>query len=486
MNKIILGLLLNLLIYGSVSAQIYMYGTTLEGGTNNLGTIYRVDQNGQNYEKVFDFSTTTGGRPTAGLTLANNGKLYGLTNIEGQIANAGATVKLGSFFEFDPLTNNFQVIQYFDELSLTGYSHNDSPVLSASGLLYAASPISGPTLSDDGKIWSYDVNTNTIQVLATITSSAYGFCDSKLMEATDGNLYFTTAQGVNFGAVVRFNTQSNLLENIFTSTGGGTPTQDQFESAINNPLFEASDGFLYGASRAGGNNGKGNVFKIDKNGNNYQTLFSFTFGLNTEGFDPQGGFVEKNGFLYSATKQLQALDQYSGTFYKIEIATGNLTFTNLLDLEGVSPLGTFVESPNGRLYITCSGGNENSGSIVELRLSNGVITQRYAFNNNDSSTPLRNSLEIVDFSALSIDESSLLDNIVKTYPNPFQDIVNIKVEGSHLIETIKILDMKGSELYIDNSISNESNLNTSFLSSGVYLLYIQTDLGSTTRKIIKE
>ena len=46
--------------------------------------------------------------------------------------------------------------------------------------------------------------------------------------------------------------------------------------------------------------------------------------------------------------------------------------------------------------------------------------------------------------------------------------------------------MKGSELYIDNSISNESNLNTSFLSSGVYLLYIQTDLGSTTRKIIKE
>ena len=119
-------------------------------------------------------------------------------------------------------------------------------------------------------------------------------------------------------------------------------------------------------------------------------------------------------------------------------------------------------------------------------MSNGVITQRYAFNNNDSSTPLRNSLEIVDFSALSIDESSLLDNIVKTYPNPFQDIVNIKVEGSHLIETIKILDMKGSELYIDNSISNESNLNTSFLSSGVYLLYIQTDLGSTTRKIIKE
>ena len=380
---------------------LYMYGTTWRGGADDLGTIYRVDLNGQNHEKVFDFSTTSGGRPTAGLTLANNGKLYGFTSIEGQVVNTTATVKLGSFFEFDPLTNDFQVIQYFDELSETGYSHNDSPLLSSSGLLYAASPISGPTLSDDGKIWSYDVNTNTIQVLATITSSAYGFCDSKLMEATDGNLYFTTAQGVNFGAVVRFNTQSNLLENIFTSTGGGTPTQDQFESAINNPLFEASDGFLYGASRSGGNNGKGNVFKIDKNGNNYQTLFSFTEGLNTEGFDPQGGFIEKNGFLYSATKQLQVLDQYSGTFYKIEIASGTLSFTNLLDLEGVSPIGTFVESPNGRFYITCSGGDINDGSIVEYNPLNGNITQRHNFNiGNNGVNPLRNSLCLVDLGAL--------------------------------------------------------------------------------------
>mgnify|MGYP005990177881 CR=1 FL=1 len=387
---------------GSATTGVYMYGTTYEGGTNNLGTIYRVDQNGQNYKKVFDFSTTTGGKPTAGLTLAKNGKLYGFTNLEGKVVNPGAAIKLGSFFEFNPMTNSLKVIQYFDELSETGYSHNDSPVLSSSGLLYAASPISGPTLSDDGKIWSYDVNTNTMQVLATITSSAYGFCDSKLMEATDGNLYFTTAQGVNFGAVVRFNTQSNLLENIFTSTGGGTPTQDQFESAINNPLFEASDGFLYGASRSGGKNGKGSVFKIDKNGNNYQTLYSFNQFLAAEGWDPQGGFIEKNGFLYSATKQLQILDQYSGTFYKIEIATGNLTFTNLLDLEGVSPIGTFVESPNGRLYITCSGGKQNSGSIVELRLSNGVSKQRHAFNTpSNGSTPLRNGLCVVDFAILN-------------------------------------------------------------------------------------
>lgn len=52
-----------------------------------------------------------------------------------------------------------------------------------------------------------------------------------------------------------------------------------------------------------------------------------------------------------------------------------------------------------------------------------------------------NELCLVDFSALSIDESSLLSNMVKTYPNPEKDFVQIKTEGTYNIETIKILNL---------------------------------------------
>ena len=471
----------------TANAQKYMYGTTSEGGANGLGTIYRVDQNGQNIQKLFDFTATTGGKPTAGLTLADNGKLYGFTNSEGQIVNPGARYSAGSFYEFDPLTNDLQVIQYFDDLSPTGVSYEHSPLLHTNGLLYTTSEV-GEKLIDDGKIWSYDVNTGTISILATLDAFIYGPNKSKLMEASDTNIYFTTASGSKngYGAIVRFNTSSNSLEVVYGSPGG-YPKDEQFQGASNNPLFEASDGYLYGASKLGGGNNKGNLFKIDKNGNNYQDVFNFEWIVAGEGWDPQGGFIEKNGFLYSATAQHDQQDINSGTFYKVELATGNLTFTNFLDFEGYRPIGTFIESSNGRFYITCSGGTINDGSIVEYNPLNGKITQRHDFNiGNNGANPLRNSLCLVDFSALSIDDSSLLDNGVKTYPNPFQDIVNIKVEESYQIETIKILDLKGSELYMDESKTKESFINTSFLSSGVYLLYIKTDNGSTTRKIIKE
>jgi uncharacterized repeat protein (TIGR03803 family) len=78
MKKQILVMILSLIACVSVNAQQYLYGTTYEGGANSLGTIYRVDHNGMNFQKVYDFNSNNGGKPLSGLTLAN-GKLYGFT-----------------------------------------------------------------------------------------------------------------------------------------------------------------------------------------------------------------------------------------------------------------------------------------------------------------------------------------------------------------------------------------------------------------------
>ena len=100
--------------------------------------------------------------------------------------------------------------------------------------------------------------------------------------------------------------------------------------------------------------------------------------------------------------------------------------------------------------------------------------------------PYNDELAIVDFSTLSINESSALLNSINIYPNPVKDILSVSLEKPGVIEVIKILDLKGSELFINKSKTTATDINTSFLSKGVYLLYIQTDLGSTTKKIIKE
>ena len=153
---------------------------------------------------------------------------------------------------------------------------------------------------------------------------------------------------------------------------------------------------------------------------------------------------------------------------------------------------TFVKSPNGRFYITCSGINNdgntvvNNGSILEYNPNTQLVTQRHSFSTSDGKHPKYNKLCLVDFSVLSINETSLPDNIVKIYPNPVNEKINIDIDKSYVIESIKILDMKGSVLYKDKTITNNTIVNTSFLTSGHYLLFIQTNKGSITKKILKE
>jgi len=378
-----------------VNTGVYMYGTTNKGGAYDLGTIYRVDENGQNLENVFDFTTATGGNPFAGLTLANDGKLYGFTTAEGQLVNTGAIFKLGSFFEFDPLTKALVVIAYIDDKSDIGNTFNQAPTLSSEGLLYAVSQQGNWDGSDPGKIWSYNTSNGTITILDTFTSH-FGDCKSQLLEASDNNFYVLTNNGGagGQGAVVRYNKLTAKLERIQS-----TIYPNEYNGAANNPLFEASDGYLYGASLRGGAYNQGFLFKMLKDGTAYTELKNFENTLSGEGFWPQGGFVEKDGFLYSSASQEENIGTHQGAFYKIGVyTTSSFSWTNILDLEGAQPLGTFQISTNGRFYITCNnGGNSGtSGTIVEYNPINGNITKRSTFNSSDGINPKHNKLCLVN------------------------------------------------------------------------------------------
>ena len=476
----------------TANAQTYMYGTTHEGGANGLGTIYRVDQNGMNFQKMYDFNSNDGGKPLSGLTLAN-GKLYGFTTFGGPASNPGAIVGLGSFFEFNPLTNSLTVIESIDDKSKIGHSINHSPLLTTGGLLYFASREVG--IDSRSVLSMYDPNSSTLTILDTLTSSE-GSIQAKLMQASNGHIYVTTANGNanNYGGVIRWNTNSNQIEVLHSSQGpnfGVNSPKEYYNSR--SPLLEGSDGSLYGLSLLGGDFvgtndlGLGCFFKIELDGSGYSTLKTFDKQLQDKGFLPYGGLLEKNGVIYGTTSEEGEPNVNSGTIFSYTISNGTFDFIKILNLEGTRPKGTLTESPNGRFYFTTTGEPSiNSGNLIEFNPINGDATQRYTFGGINGVMPYYDELAIVDFNVLSFDDTSLKDDFVKTYPNPVQDIINIKISGSNKIEAIKILDLKGSELYIDESKTKESVINTSFLSSGVYLLYIKTDNGSTTRKIIKE
>jgi hypothetical protein len=81
---------------------------------------------------------------------------------------------------------------------------------------------------------------------------------------------------------------------------------------------------------------------------------------------------------------------------------------------------------------------------------------------------------------LGIDENSL--QAVSVSPNPCKDFININMANPESIEKLELFDITGKRIL---NFTNTSKINISNLNNGVYMLRIQTDKGSVTKKIIK-
>tara|TARA_R110000787_G_scaffold38086_3_gene96239 strand:+ start:11996 stop:12718 length:723 start_codon:yes stop_codon:yes gene_type:complete len=85
-------------------------------------------------------------------------------------------------------------------------------------------------------------------------------------------------------------------------------------------------------------------------------------------------------------------------------------------------------------------------------------------------------------SSLSISDNKNIDFTL--YPNPVNDILQIKNNNAYQIISIRIYDLIGKLLMAKKG--NVDQLDLSSLNNGVLLLEIETDQGVLTKKLIKE
>lgn len=243
------------------------YGTTIQGGANNHGTIFKFVP-GSSPTVVYSFCAQSGcsdgSGPFVGLTLANDGNFYGVTAEGGNDATTCPIKSYGCGTVFR-MTPGGTLTTVYTFCTQTGCPDGQIPqgqlIQAKDGDLYGTT---------DGGGSSYDQGTVFKISLQGKLTTLHDFCSTGVctdgalpyagvIQGKDGDFYGTTGIGANIYRI----TSKGKIANVWV-LGGIT--------GIEAAVVQASNGKLYGGTMNGGSqnckNGCGSIFsastKVEK------------------------------------------------------------------------------------------------------------------------------------------------------------------------------------------------------------------------------
>jgi uncharacterized repeat protein (TIGR03803 family) len=273
-----------------------LYGSTYNGGNGNLGTLYRVAPNGQNFATLYSFSGGADGASPDDLKLTqtSDGLFYGTTSTGG--TNGGGTV-----FRLDPATQTLTTLYSFSAAA----GVDPGLILGRDGNLYGTTYTGGA--NGGGSVFRFDPNTTTLTTLHDFTGTdGQNPVPGALIQGTDGNLYGTT-QGPGYGTVYKLSLATGAIATLHTFSGGVLEGRMPLGG-----VTEGSDGYLYGTTVLGGQ-GYGTVYRVHPTAGTYNIVVQFG---NANGRSPSGSLLRADdGSLYGVTRLGGAFN--GGTVYRL-------------------------------------------------------------------------------------------------------------------------------------------------------------------------
>lgn len=346
-----------------------LYGTTSSGGnascnSGGCGTVYKVNNAGK--ETVLHiFSGSDGMQPLGGVLRDANGNLYG-TTFEGGADNLGTVFKVSD-------TGKETVLKNFTPGHSARYS--TSPLIQdADGSFYGTGSYGGA--HDGGAVFKVSKTGQETVLYSFCKQHQEGCPDGEIPNAgvikdAEGNLYGTTQWGGSNGdgcdsqqgcGVVFKLSKSGEQTVLYSFTGGadgGVPYGG---------LTQDADGNLYGTAYEGGLKGCfgfgcGVVFKVSKTGEE-TVLYSFTGGA--DGGNPFVGLIrDAEGNLYGTTTYggLKNCGQYTcGVVFELsKTGTETVLYTFTGGADGRWPQSPLVRDNKWNLYGTTFAGGDTCG-----------------------------------------------------------------------------------------------------------------------------
>ena len=367
-----------------------LYGTTVAGGANGGGTVFKIAPNGtettlyslcaQGYPNCPD-----GYEPYAGLVQATNGELYGTTTYGGSRTNYPCDFfhGCGTVFKITPsgtLTTLYSfcsqnecpdvLTTLYDFCAQAGCQDGESPwaglVQATNRDLYGTT--GGGGASGPGTVFKI-VPGGTLMTLHSFDSEDGASPLAALVQAPNADLYGTTYLGGAHGGGTVFEiTPSGALSTLYNFCAQTGCTDGKYPSA---GLVQAASGDFYGTTQEGGANGAGTVFKITPSGT-LMTLHSFcALGLPcTDGQTPSAGLIQAtNGDFYGTTFGGGTNGSY-GTIFKITPRGALTTLYSFCSqsrcADGANPQMGLVQATDGDFYGTTFAGGAGSGTVFSL------------------------------------------------------------------------------------------------------------------------
>jgi uncharacterized repeat protein (TIGR03803 family) len=350
------------------------YGTTYVGGTNNLGTVYKITPTGvETVLHSFMGGATDGSLPTAALIQGSDGNFYGTTTGGGPIG-AGTVFKITA-------TGDETVLYAF--IGGDGIGPFGALVQGNDGNFYGTTSGGGPNFNGTVfKITPAGVET----MLHSFTGGTTDGRDSgaALIQGSDGNFYGTTGYGGTSDNGTVFKITPAGVETVLYSFAGGTTDG----SAPTAALIQGSDGNFYGTTGYGGTSNVGTVFKVTPAG--VETVLHSFANVLTDGNQPQAALIQgSDGNFYGTTGYGGTSNV--GTVFKVTPAGVETVFYSFTGAttDGGGPQGALIQGSDGIFYgTTSSGGASNSGSFIKISTT-GTESMVYSFNSgSEGQTPV--------------------------------------------------------------------------------------------------
>lgn len=495
-----------------------LYGTTFNGGIYNEGVIFEVDPHSNNLvSKIVDLEDAIAGRPSQGLFVHSNGKLYGV----GDYGVSG----YGAIFEFDPEAGVLIKKVDLDETigsPSSGWGFRSTFSELSNGKLLAVTSSGGN--NGKGCIFEFDVNSGSI--LKKIDFTEYLTITGNLVPHPNGMFYATSAFGYK---LYQYDLLNNEIKVMFDFE-----SNPDYGRGLSSLTLNPADSNLYGMALSRGSNDLGTIFKYDPINNTLTKTFDFDF---LKGANPTGDLTFVKG---SQTISFDALPDktYGDAAFALNaIASSNLNVTYLssdptiVDINGASVVilkagivTISAEQPGNAIYssappisrelsIAKAGQTISFDDLAPVDLEVGSINltatatsllnvafqssdpsvasvSESVLNLNEPGTVLITAMQTGNsnyLSAAPVSRELIIQKIVGVteqpkitiYPNPISDYLNIitdepEVESSILNSYGQTLGQpKGKHLDIRN------------LAAGVYALKIKTNAGITLIRFIK-